>query len=534
MTDSTNIAESEVFPRRAAPPISRPEDYGTESRYHVAIFGGFVLGAAYLVFILRAVATTDYSEWAGFALAPLLFMLSVPLLTRMLRAHEPDLVIRQIVIAGLAFKLAGAFARFYANVWFLGTGDSQSYSDYGTGISSEFRQFVFSGPLFTEAVPEISGTMFIRLLTGAVYTVIGPSMLGGFVVFAFMSFWGQYLFYRAFRIAVPDGLHRRYSVLVFALPSMVFWPSSIGKEAWMITMLGLCAYGLARVLRHLSLGYSAILASFVGMGVIRPHVAAIAGVGIGVAVILRRSDGQSGSTVKKVFGLLLLVVTAGVLMSRMQAFFSFTDNFTVESILDETSRRTGQGGSQFSGGRATGVAGLPWAVLTVLFRPFLFETNSAVTAITSLEGTVLLGLFVTNIFRLARLPALMVKVPFIGFALAYTIIFAFTFSSIGNFGILARQRTQLFPVAAMVLCVPYDRAVRTRSDAIGGDSRDLDGLALDGKVSDAADTAGNDNLSDLAIYTEHWDESPESLARQKERWPSIFEDRARPPSDPYE
>ena len=32
---------------------------------------------------------------------------------------------------------------------------------------------------------------------------------------------------------------RRYALLVLFLPSLLFWPSSIGKEAWMTLALGL-------------------------------------------------------------------------------------------------------------------------------------------------------------------------------------------------------------------------------------------------------------------------------------------------------
>ena len=33
---------------------------------------------------------------------------------------------------------------------------------------------------------------------------------------------------------LPTGDHRRYALLVFFMPSLLFWPSSIGKESWML------------------------------------------------------------------------------------------------------------------------------------------------------------------------------------------------------------------------------------------------------------------------------------------------------------
>ncbi len=55
------------------------------------------------------------------------------------------------------------------------------------------------------------GTQYMELITTAVYTVVGPSPIAGFVIFASMAFWGQYLLFRAFRVALPDGDGKRYA-----------------------------------------------------------------------------------------------------------------------------------------------------------------------------------------------------------------------------------------------------------------------------------------------------------------------------------
>ena len=89
----------------------------------------------------------------------------------------------------------------------------------------------------------------MELITTGVYTVIGPITLAGFLVFSSFAFWGAYLLYRAFRIAVPNGDARRYALLVFLLPSMLYWPSSIGKEAWLMLFVGRHGRRRSQVLR---------------------------------------------------------------------------------------------------------------------------------------------------------------------------------------------------------------------------------------------------------------------------------------------
>jgi hypothetical protein len=72
-------------------------------------------------------------------------------------------------------------------------------------------------------------------------------------------------------------------------------------------------------------------------------------------------------------------------------------------------------------------------------------------------------LFAWNLPRLIRLPATIVKYPYVGLAVVFTIIFVFAFSAVGNFGLLARQRTQLFPIAVIPLTVPLQGMLRTRA-----------------------------------------------------------------------
>ncbi len=131
------------------------------------------------------------------------------------------------------------------------------------------------------------GTTFLDDLTGIVYTVMGPSQLGGFLVFSFIGFWGLFLFHRAALIGFPEADQRRYALLVLFLPSLLFWPSSIGKEAVMLLSLGLCAYGSARILERLAGGWL-VLAAGLGLGyLVRPHVPVVVLAALSVAILFR-------------------------------------------------------------------------------------------------------------------------------------------------------------------------------------------------------------------------------------------------------
>jgi hypothetical protein len=92
--------------------------------------------------------------------------------------------------------------------------------------------------------------------------------------------------------------------------------------------------------------------------------------------------------------------------------------------------------------------------VTVLFRPFPVEVRNGQALLTSLEGLSLLAICVLSVPRLTRLPLEFFRRPYLAFAVVYTLAFIFAFSSLANFGILARERSQLLPVLFVVLCIP--------------------------------------------------------------------------------
>ena len=130
----------------------------------------------------------------------------------------------------------------------------------------------------------------------------------------------------------------------------------------------------------------------------------------------------------------------------------------VTGVLAETGRRTNQGGSASRPSTGASLAKLPFAAVTILFRPFLFEVHNAQAAITALESTLLLCLVLARRRAIWHAVRHLRRYPYVAFILVYSALFVVAFSSIGNFGILARERTQLLPFFLVLLAVPASRA----------------------------------------------------------------------------
>jgi hypothetical protein len=397
--------------------------------------------------------SASYDVAGAFVVTPILLIVSLPLLRR-LAQNEADPRMRRLLAIALIMKLFGAIVR-YAVIFevYAGSSDAAGYHDDGVKLAEQFRH-----GNFTVDVGKVVGTGFMRILTGVVYTIIGPTQVGGFIFFSWLGFWGLYFFYRAFVIGLPTGDHRRYALLVFFMPSLLFWPSSIGKEAWMMLCLGIATYGAARVLRGMHGGYLIAATGLLGATMVRPHVSVVFMAGFMAAYFLRRTPGRQSALgpIAKVIGIVVLIAASSVVLRQSEEFLKVDslNSQAATQVRQDIQKNTTQGGSQFDTAKKGGLSSLPWAAVTLVFRPFPWETRSAQALFASLEGALLILLFIRARKRLKRIIRVGFENPYVVFAVVYSLVFIYAFSVVGNFGIVSRQRVQLYPYIFVLLALP--------------------------------------------------------------------------------
>jgi hypothetical protein len=122
----------------------------------------------------------------------------------------------------------------------------------------------------------------------------------------------------------------------------------------------------------------------------------------------------------------------------------------IEALVQYNAAQAAQGGSAIG---TTGVSllAVPYAIVNVLFRPFIWEAHNAAAAFSALELLAMwiliwlrrhqLG-FVLRVWRRHRV--LRFAVPFLVFYVAALGM------NLANLGIIARQRSLIFPVLFMV------------------------------------------------------------------------------------
>jgi hypothetical protein len=373
---------------------------------------------------------------------------------------EPSVTVQLLAFA-LAAKIVGSIARFAVLNWY-GSGDALLYHAAGLDTFQMIRSLDFS---FLR--PPYFGTNFVEYVTGFLYAIIGPTLLGAFLAFSLASLAGMWFFYRAHRVAFPQGDHRIFFLLIFFVPTMAFWPSSLGKDALIVLGLGLATYGLARTLSRIA--PAPVLQLLGGLAItfaVRPAVGAILLFATTVAFVLH--PGRVGSPMTRpvtwILGAPLLIV--GLVFAVQVA--SRLENVDVASggteYLAETSQTLEQGGSAYTPTLPTSPAGALAAAANVLFRPFPTEATTPQALLAGLESLGLMLLLIWRLPSVVRSVRLWRGGMIVG---AYVMVVGMivALSAFANFGLLARQRVQVLPYLFMIITAVASQRTRSRRRA---------------------------------------------------------------------
>lgn len=371
-------------------------------------------------------------------------------------AAGPDPRIRRVLFSALFLKLMSGFLRYYVTFGvYGGAADAPYYDQAGKVIAPQLRLGIWS-PSQVEFANRGGGTSNLAFIVGWVYHLLTPDIVVGFVLFSWFGFVGLVLFYRAGVTALPHVDRRRLAVFTMLLPSLLFWPSGLGKDAWIQLTMGLATLGAAQLLapRVRRSGPFLFLLGIAGAAVVRPHMALLLTAALVAALGLRRATGQWGgvSRISLALGGFALLFVLSSQVERLLG--SEVIGGSGPSLVEVSRTSSADGASEFEARPVTNPLQFPFAAVSVIFRPFPVEARSALQLATSIEGTVLLIACVRNRARLRRALRSAFDQPYVLFCLVYSIGFVVAFSNIGNFGILARQRAQLFPFLVVLLALP--------------------------------------------------------------------------------
>lgn len=358
--------------------------------------------------------------------------------------------LKLLIYVALALRLFGAVAYYQVDSLVYAGGDYRMY--YARGLEYAERWSHFDFAMFTNSnewhAHQWWGTQFMFFPTGAVAALVGSGMVTQFIVFALFSFVGLVAFGLAFHRSNPGISARRYLRWIWLFPALWFWPSAIGKEALILMGSGLAVLGYGGHRDRIrwpvmALGLALVFA-------IRPQVAMIFFVSLMLAQWAGNEQRWSFGRVVQ-GGLMVAISVAGIWFAKQSLETDATSGESIAQYMERRADVRNKGAGGIKTGDVT-LRGVPPALMNVWFRPFPWEAKSATTLFSALEITGLWGVAVARRRRLiANLKAwrsdrlLRLAIPFLAL---YSVSAGMT---MWNLGIVARQRTLLFPFFFLLL-----------------------------------------------------------------------------------
>ncbi|MEA2580386.1 MAG: hypothetical protein QOE83_1278 [Actinomycetota bacterium] len=421
----------------------------------VPAFAWVVIGGGVIVSILAVGASTPDVQMF-LALSAIITALGALIIPRVVR--RDGTLSASFLGAALGAHVIGALLRFtIIQAVYGGVADANGYFSSGVQLAPLFRSLQI--PPFPR-----SGTPFIDWFSGLLFAVITPTMLGGFVVCAALGFIGCWYFYKAFRMGFPEGDDRLVAKLIFFLPSMWYWPSSLGKDGLIVCFMGIATYGFTCILRsRFGIGLLSVVFGLFGVIMIRPPMAAALAIAAVAAFILRPARAasvQMQAITLFVLGPILLLVAGFTVQSSLAYMHNQDPIAAYESQASQDFSARG-GTSNYSVVSPFTPKGFLLAVVTVNFRPLPGEAGGLLPTLAALEGALLIFLLWRRRREIGYGVRHWRQNGMVLFAALAWLAMSLILSSLGNFGLLARQRTQVLPFLFMLICMVRPQARRS-------------------------------------------------------------------------
>lgn len=424
-------------------------------------------------------------ELRDLLVTPVLLVI-IYILAYVIRPYVSDTINRQYFFPALTVKIIGALAVGFIYQFYYSGGDTYNYHTHGSRHiweaimdSPDGLQLILGGDVtgLYEYYSKIAfygdpASYFIVRIAAVFDLITFSSYSGTAVLFAMVSFVGMWMFFKTFYEQFPH-LHKWIALAAFFIPSVFFWGSGLLKDTITLAAVGALTFSIKRLLIDKKVSIASVLLFLISAYVIFSVKKYILLCFLPAAILWVYFSNLYKLPSLALRILLIPFILLFIIGSGYWAVLKVgeTDERYSLSKIPETARITaydigfwtGRGaGSTYSLGELDGTFGnmiskTPQAINVALFRPYLWEINNPLMALSALESFVfLLFTFYVLIIRRNVLSRMLID-PNIIFCLVFCLTFAFAVGiSTYNFGTLSRYRIPLLPFYLMALALMFD------------------------------------------------------------------------------
>jgi hypothetical protein len=278
------------------------------------------------------------------------------------------------------------------------------------------------------------GTNLTYIFTDFLVSQFHLSYISTSLIFSLFSCLGLVFLYASLREV--SNFNQKFKWIIFMsilLPSINFWSSGIGKDS--IAFFGICLliWGFINVNKR----FIAIILGFVFLLFIRPHVAVVFLPVLGVLVLR--------IITKLNFKIKIIIMFLSFLLAIYLIYFGVRyAGLSLINIDGYFSSRLHYTSSSASGFEAEGV-NLLSILFNFLYFPVLYESFNIKILPLMLEGIFLFCLSILTFYK-GKLKNIQDPLSYITILISFFTLLFILGNSLGNYGLLFRQKIMLIPV----------------------------------------------------------------------------------------
>lgn len=386
--------------------------------------------------------------------------------------------LRKYYIPALTVRLGGAVGLGIVYQYYYGYGgDTGSYfynsklvAEYFSKDSGTFFDLVFKPVLTTLDVrrsinwnDNIFGFNEANYFPIRILAVLQLFTFGTYLpcalFFGVLAFSGTWRAYLAF-VNIFPALYKEFAIAVLFMPSVFFWGSGILKDT--ISMAALC-WLFYSCYELFILGQGKVKNSFIifislfSIIIVKAYIAMAFVPGLLIWIFLTYKNRIRSQALRTAALPFLVVLISFFSYLSYQRIAEQDARFSAERIQTQAvvvNTGISDAGSTIDIGVTAGMGpaqllGIaPLAIITAIFRPFLFEVRNPLMFLSAFEGTYILYLFGLVIFKtgVGNSFRIVMGTPLLLFSLIFTLGFAFAVGfSTSNFGTLVRYKIPFVP-----------------------------------------------------------------------------------------
>ena len=290
----------------------------------------------------------------------------------------------------------------------------------------------------------VSGTSFIYFLAYPFVKLLSLSFISVMLLFSYFGYLAVLLFYLAAIENVklnPIWNNLSAIELIFLLPNIHFWTSSLGKGSVITLGLGLFIFGLSRFNQRILM---IIIGLFITYMII-PHVFFTLVVSTMIGVFITNSG------IKPLFKWTIFFIAIFLFFYLSEDVLKFTNAESLDVFSSNNIGHRAVELSKANSGVDISNYNLALKLFTFWFRPLFVDANGVFGILVSFENLFYLYLFgyvIKNIFFTWSKLNGWFRISMLIFILGSIILAQIT----GNLGLAIRQKAQLMPFFFIVYC----------------------------------------------------------------------------------